>query len=592
MRLNNSIIRFVDELKIRSKLIIFYVFCVIVPLIVTDGVIFYIIGMEQKTEINYEVTNNVNTVEADFTNLVQNAVGETRGIYLNWDVNEFLDYDYASEADYVTTRYEMISQPFSEIVLGSRTFSIVMYAANPTIISGGPIRRLDTAYEEDWYKALSESANDMILYCYYSSDNPSVYNQKRKISIIRRLNYYKNLNYEKVVKVDIDYGTVVDHLNALSFSEPVYICVGDKIICSNRGHSDLVTDYESLSGEEKIAGEKDFSLYGLDIRVIALRDDKSMLGTIRKNFPLIILLVLVNIILPALLMNVINHSFVMRIGTLSDAFDRVKDDSDSFQEISDVSGSDEIGNLMRNYNKMVQRLKELIRTVYEDRLERQEMDIERQQAELEALHSQINPHFLFNVLESIRMHSIIKQEHETARMIERLAILERQNVDWSNDYIRIKEEIKFVEAYLDLQKYRFGDRLNYQISLKNGCENYFIPKLTLATFVENACVHGAENKAGTCFIYVRIYEQADMLYLEVEDTGKGIDEEAVEALNNRLKNCTIDDLRNGKHVGMINACLRLKMTSSDRAQFLVESEKGIGTTILISIPLDTLRTEL
>ena len=317
-----------------------------------------------------------------------------------------------------------------------------------------------------------------------------------------------------------------------------------------------------------------------------------MLGTIRKNFPLIILLVLVNIILPALLMNVINHSFVMRIGTLSDAFDRVKDDSDSFQEISDVSGSDEIGNLMRNYNKMVQRLKELIRTVYEDRLERQEMDIERQQAELEALHSQINPHFLFNVLESIRMHSIIKQEHETARMIERLAILERQNVDWSNDYIRIKEEIKFVEAYLDLQKYRFGDRLNYQISLKNGCENYFIPKLTLATFVENACVHGAENKAGTCFIYVRIYEQADMLYLEVEDTGKGIDEEAVEALNNRLKNCTIDDLRNGKHVGMINACLRLKMTSSDRAQFLVESEKGIGTTILISIPLDTLRTEL
>ena len=91
------------------------------------------------------------------------------------------------------------------------------------------------------------------------------------------------------------------------------------------------------------------------------------------------------------------------------------------------------------------------------------MDIARQNAELLALYSQINPHFLFNALESIRMRSILKDEHETADMVEKLAIMERQNVDWSTDTNTVKRELDFVEAYLSLQKYRFGDRLSYRI---------------------------------------------------------------------------------------------------------------------------------
>jgi two-component system sensor histidine kinase YesM len=241
---------------------------------------------------------------------------------------------------------------------------------------------------------------------------------------------------------------------------------------------------------------------------------------------------------------------------------------------------------------MVVRLNDLIKTVYEDRLEKQEIDIARQQAELLALHSQINPHFLFNVLESIRMHSIIKREDETAGMIERLAILQRQNVDWSDDYIRIKDELKFVEAYLDLQKYRFGDKLNYQISVRNGCENYYMPKLTLETFVENACVHGAESNAGATWIYIRVYDRDDNLCMEVEDTGDGMTAEETSMLNRKMRECTIEDLKAEKHVGMINACLRLKMHTNSRASVAVESEKGVGTTILINIPKDTLKIDL
>ena len=149
--------------------------------------------------------------------------------------------------------------------------------------------------------------------------------------------------------------------------------------------------------------------------------------------------------------------------------------------ISGPSGQDEIGSLMDNYNRMADRMNSLIDTAYRCRLKEQKMDIARQNAELMALYSQINPHFLFNALESIRMHSILKKEEETANMIQKLAIMVRQNVDWSSDSNTIKRELAFVEAYLSLQKYRFGERLSYQINAQEDCQNILVPKLTITT---------------------------------------------------------------------------------------------------------------
>ena len=158
-------------------------------------------------------------------------------------------------------------------------------------------------------------------------------------------------------------------------------------------------------------------------------------------------------------------------------------------------GKDEISSMIRNYNRMVERTNGLIETVYKNKIREQEILVGRKNAELLALHSQINPHFLFNVLESIRMHSILKKENETADMVSKLAVMQRQYVEWGNDSVSIFQEIEFVKAYLALQKYRFGERLNYDIEVDRECENFKIPKITIVTFVENACVHGIESKS-------------------------------------------------------------------------------------------------
>lgn len=219
------------------------------------------------------------------------------------------------------------------------------------------------------------------------------------------------------------------------------------------------------------------------------------------------------------------------------------------------------------------------------------MVVAKQNAELLALHSQINPHFLFNALESIRMHSIIKKELETADMVQKLAVMQRQYVEWQEDEISIAREMDFVEAYLGLQKYRFGDRLSYKLDMDTGCEQFQIPKLSIVTFVENACVHGIESKGTSGWIFVRIFKENENLCLEIEDTGSGMDEEQAKTLLARMTNANINMLKSKGRVGIVNACLRLKIITNDEVYFELESEEGVGTLIQIQIPCRYLTKE-
>jgi len=162
--------------------------------------------------------------------------------------------------------------------------------------------------------------------------------------------------------------------------------------------------------------------------------------------------------------------------------------------------------------------------------------------------------------------------------------MQRQYVEWGNDSVSIFQEIEFVKAYLALQKYRFGERLNYDIEVDRECENFKIPKLTIVTFVENACVHGIESKSSPGWIFVRIGRQGEGLEIEIEDTGSGMAEAKLTELQNNMCNADIEMLKGGGRVGIINACVRLKMVTENRVEFRVEGEEGVGTTVTIRIP--------
>jgi len=569
-----------NDLSLRKKLRYLYYFCILVPIVLTDAVILFSLFRAEQAEQNREMASAASAVQYSITSFAESSTVVARSVFLDRSILEFLESPFQGPADYFTQYQNITRNSVLHGISGIDNTIITIYADNDGLVNGGGFLRRSSAENETWFDKYKNSDFDLQLQFYFSAEDG------RKAILLRNLSSHTKDKTAAFMKIELDYSRLVRNINSANYSLPVYICVDGQIIISNQEPNNLGDPFPAFTFADHAALEQELNLYGANIKIFVMRRANSVIAALSDNAALILLLLLFNIFSPQLIMNLLENSITSRIFRLGDVFNQV--DSDELILIPDEGGKDEIGVLMNNYNRMAARMNGLIDQVYRNRLREQEMDIARQNAELLALYSQINPHFLFNALESIRMHSILKDERETADMVEKLAIMERQNVDWSTDTNTVKKELEFVEAYLSLQKYRFGDRLSYQMDIQQECENILIPKLTITTFVENACVHGIETKTSPGWVFVRVYTENNSLCVEVEDTGGGMEESEVLSLGQRMRGANIDMLKGNGRVGIVNACLRIQMMTNSAASFSVESEKGIGTVILIRIPLDKL----
>ena len=575
-----------DNFTIKKKLIIMYVFCVIVPLVITDSVLLGIVlGTEKRTR-QHEMENIANAVRYNLSSEVEGASKLAKGIYTSRYIDDVLNHQYESELEYVSSYQEFFKDTLIGVGASQSNMQIKMYADNATIINGAEFQKIDQILDKDWYRYMQKNELESGLYFEYDGKEKLISKSSRKIIFFQKMNFYKES--KNVLVIELDYRSMVKMFGKMNYDSIVYVCDGNKIVLSNGENSDASTEFADFDNMESVGYSEEINIYGKNLTLYVLTK-KSQFINIIQHFPYIFVLIFVNVLLPFCMVYLINNSFTVRIHELSEVFDRV--DEEHLEQIQNPKGQDEVGNLMRNYNKMAQRVNSLIQIVYKNYIQEQKMIVARQKAELLALHSQINPHFLFNALESIRMHSIIKKEMETADMVQKLAIMQRQYVEWQEDTIEIDREMDFVDAYLGLQKYRFGDRLSYKLEVEEDCKKFQIPKLTIVTFVENACVHGIESKTTAGWIFVRISVDNNNLCLEIEDTGNGMDEEETITLLKRMREANIDMLKMKGRVGIVNACLRLKMLTDDKVHFELDSEKGIGTIIQIRIPCQYVQKE-
>ncbi len=577
-----------NSMNLNTKFMVIYVVCIIFPLILTDGFIL-------RALYNEETSNARHNREAEAQAVYDSVLYSTwnydffiaSAIDKNKVINQFLDKSYAAPYDYYSAYTQDVSNSFFKTLAGLRSDKIVIYADNPTILNGGNFRPLSSGKNEEWYKRFVELNTDEALLVFY--DRSERFLEQKKFMYVKRMTEIKS-SKEKIITITNTYSSMMNSLDSIptSSGDDIYVVTNKYVPISNQGDNVLYNDIKDRIERGRNMTVKEGSLNTTDFKIYVFSDEVMVLSVIRNNSRFLFPLILLTLLLPLLVMKLIENSILRRINQLQDAF--VGNRSQTFRTIEDIDGNDEIASLMINYNNMVRLNNELTNTIYKEKLKDQQNHIARKNAELLALQSQINPHFLFNALESIRMHSILKGEDETAEMVEKLAVMERQNVDWQHDSVTVGEETEFIKAYLQLQSYRFGDRLTFDIDIAEGCENYLIPKLTLVTFVENACVHGIESKSSQGWIFVRVYPDKDneYLYIEVEDTGDGMSEAEVQKLAKRMNSVTIDTIKQVKHVGILNACLRMKMMFDDKAKFYVDSEQGVGMAVVIKIPIENL----
>lgn len=581
----------IDDCNIKKKFYLLYIMCILFPLIITDSVIVYIVIRSEKISHCREMENAANAIKYSLNNTIEQAAGFAKKIYTNKYVNEFLDKKYKNTYDYVTSYYDFLKGISLKDIAGQDGMKITMYSDNDTIVNGGGFLRIDQAFDSIWYKRFKKTGlSEMLLFNYDATKRPII-EPKRKIMFIKKLNFFDH-DKEKLLVIELDYPSISRHLKKMNYSMDIFICWNGKIVLSNISkYSSTGKNFEKFNISTGTGYKTEVETYGAKLGFYVLNTGNTALHEIAKNLHIIILLIMANAVFPIIMMRFLHKSFTLRLGVLSNTLKNI-DNEEGLVKIENIHGSDEIGSLMASYNKMAERINSLIQIVYKNKIKEQEMTVARQKAELLALRSQINPHFLFNTLECIRMHSIIRNENDTANMIEKLAILERQYVDWGEDFASVESEAELVKAYLSIQKYRFGDRLSYEIDIDNKCKSLIIPKLTVVTFVENACVHGIESKISSGWVFVRIYLKEEFMYIEVEDTGKGMNEKSMKQLLWKMRNANIQLLQGKERAGIINACLRLKMETNNEAVFELDGEEGMGLIVQIKMPCKYLIPEV
>ena len=239
--------------------------------------------------------------------------------------------------------------------------------------------------------------------------------------------------------------------------------------------------------------------------------------------------------------------------------------STEFYEISSV------------FNEMTEYIDNLIKQVYEKQLSIKDM-------EMKFLQTQMNPHFMFNVLNTIALQAQLDGNKEVYRMISSFSqLIQAKIYRDKSEKVKVRQELDYVNYYLYLQNYRYGDRLQYKIKIqKDELVEYYIPKLCIQLIVENAVVHGIEPNIGNGLVTVSIYEKEGSICIDTEDNGIGF--EAPGEILLPLKTKELDKKHN--QVGLNNAHHIIRLMYGDEYGIRVFSKPGEGSKICIRIPFD------
>ena len=276
----------------------------------------------------------------------------------------------------------------------------------------------------------------------------------------------------------------------------------------------------------------------------------------------------------ALLSYLVIHRFYDRISQLHTMMNHVAAGDLEYHYSS--SWSDEISDIGYHVNDMVERINALV-------VEVTRKELAAKKAQFRSVQMQINPHFLFNTLETIRMVALYHGNAQIARTVKDLSDLFRYTIVSTNPVVSIDEELNHTLKYLDLQKSRSKNQFNTEIDVDPIALDYALLRLVLQPLVENAITHGIEPKYLQCSLRISIHLGAGRILIGVEDTGVGMSEEKLIRICRMLAG-ELPPPDNDEHIGIYNVYERLRLFFGDDVQMNIESKEGQGTGVFLQIP--------
>lgn len=582
-----------NNIRIKNKLIFSFILVVFVPVLIVG--IFLTVAFRQNVldQATQQITNNVERIKKQTLDIIRMPIEISDKLLVDSRLTNVVNTQYSSTFDVVKAFWDY--RDFRDYIhLYSEIYNIRFYTTNMTILDNWEFLKLtESTKEQSWYKSAMEQ--DGIHWAYIADETKE---NRHYLSLIRKITF-PTYRTSGVLVIGVNQ----DELNAMISQEPFDTMIIDdsgymiaaknpKWVGKNIDELDFASQLtdkaegtyefkydgkpskiviEDLLPESSHNGLKIVSVFTID-SIVSGANRISLLG-----FGIIML----SLVIAFVLIYIFSTILAKRMLVLNKDLNKVA--MGDLNVISHVTGNDEIGILSKQFNNMVVSIRGLMDEVTESHKQQAQLQLRQKEIKLKMMASQINPHFLFNALESIRMKAHIKGETEISSIVRMLGKMIRRNLEIGTRKIALKEELEIVRCYLEIQKFRYGnDRLTFHIDVDPSGQEIEIPPLIIQPLIENAVVHGLENIAEGGFVSVTAKVSDRMLRVEVSDNGVGISEDKINQINTALYDMEEEE---EYRIGLRNVHQRLVMTYGDGNGLTLRSEPGAGTRITFEIPI-------
>ena len=607
----DSLINLWRSLKV--KLVIISVIAAVIPTIVT-GISMYSISMNSIRQISFEFTSKlVKQVTLSIDEYIKQINKIYFSVLLDGDLMDILEkYNNNLNRDIsisIEDQRLMAKKLMEKTIIREDIEGIYVFSRNNHAFYDNLSPALDINYDvrkETWYSIMTEKLIDHLIFAEY----PKRYliNKGNKvISIVHSIIDYRTNKSIGIIIIDLKLDTIEKMFTSINSGKSLSIFIIDSnnlLVDTNQGPSlQKFADMDAfnfVSMNDNIA-KNDTGNYALNwknkrvfvsfhtspytqwkvISFIPIADLTNISQTIKITT---LIIVFFSGAIAAIIVTLIVLKTFKPLVSLRDGMKTVR--SGDFSVVIEATTNDEIGGLCRNFNSMVSKLDELVNMVYKLEEKNREILLKKTMAELGALQSQINPHFLYNTLESISMMAELNNDHETQKMATALGKLLRLSINRGETSALVSQEIDHVKNYLEIQKIRFNDKFEVMYNIEQKTRKFYIPKLILQPLVENALYHGIETKPGKGQIEISSLIEENELVFYIKDDGIGMTAEKLKEVQDNILISFEDEYFVSRSIGLINVNQRIKLYyMDDNYGIQITSSENTGTSVRINLPI-------
>ena len=591
MQPGESLFHKVNDIPLKYKFLLIYLLCVLIPIIAINLFFFQQNSANIRIREEENLRKSIERASGELQSMIEESVAVSHAIAGDQPLYEALDRSYENPVAFYEVYDSFLRDKLKRYMSAyPNILEVGIYTDNATIDSGDNYHVIDERVEKQgWLSGMDLIGGGFRVAAYV--DNIGL-NPSKRISVVSMLNEYPNLaEYRKYLRIDLNMSKIYGILDREKDSLQLQLIDDqNRIVATGDGKEEQnapIQHYKPAPSRPGSVIERNLGKanYIHNWKLVGTADTRRIDGLLSDLRRSIISLAVISTFIPSLLIFIILRSYHYRVKKLSRHMEKVR--NEKFDLISLHEGRDEIGGLIRAFNVMTLKINSLINDVYKLEIRNKSMELERVRAEMNLLQSQMNPHFLFNTLNALLVVCTQKGYNDVTDIIKSLSQLLRRLLSWSDDLTPLQEELQFTGMYLQIEKFRFGDRIDYVFEVDPQAVNFRIPKMSIQPLVENACKHGLQAMKGKGFISISVAILDRDLVVTVSDNGAGIEEDRLQQLQRAIHS----DTEMEGHVGIRNVYRRLELYYHENVRFRMTSELGKGTTAGFSIPLHRLGLE-